>query len=168
MELLFLSACQSFIVSNVCFCFPQQLQPSRCQYREGEEYCVLHHIQNGSYGDVFCVRDERTGFKCAAKRVSQETLSHSLKAQIRTTQRLSYNDSVKSKWGVIQRFVVRWSQIPLSHFSNEEVSTWSALNSPRVVELFGAVRDGLNIVLFMDLKPGELSITLNNTWHMLK
>lgn len=51
-----------------------------------------------------------------------------------------------------------WSnQIPLSHFSSEEVNTWSALNSPRVVELFGAVRDGLNVVLFMDLKPGKLN-----------
>ncbi|XP_031698778.1 mitogen-activated protein kinase kinase kinase 14 [Anarrhichthys ocellatus] len=95
--------------------FHHQLQPSSCQYREGEEYCVLHHIQNGSYGDVFCVRDKRTGFKCAAKR------------------------------------------IPVSHFSSEEVSTWSALNSPRVVELFGAVREGLNIVLFMNLKPACLA-----------
>ncbi|CAB1417465.1 unnamed protein product [Pleuronectes platessa] len=93
--------------------FHPRLQPGgRCQYREGEEYSVLHHIQNGSYGDVFCVRDKRTGFECAAKR------------------------------------------IPLSHLSREEVSTWSALNSPRVVELFGAVREGLNVVLFMDLKPG--------------
>nr|XP_046232537.1 mitogen-activated protein kinase kinase kinase 14 isoform X2 [Scatophagus argus] len=95
--------------------FHHQLRPSSCQYREGEEYCILHHIQNGSYGDVFCVRDKRTGFKCAAKRV------------------------------------------PLSHFSGEEVSTWSALDSPRVVELFGAVREGLNIVLFMDLKPACLA-----------
>nr|XP_033466512.1 uncharacterized protein LOC117246698 isoform X1 [Epinephelus lanceolatus]XP_033466513.1 uncharacterized protein LOC117246698 isoform X1 [Epinephelus lanceolatus] len=95
--------------------FHHQLQPDSCQYREGEEYCVLHHIQNGSYGDVFCVQDKRTGFQCAAKR------------------------------------------IPLSHFSSEEVSTWSALNSPRVVELFGAIREGLNIVLFMDLKPGCLA-----------
>ncbi|KAK5851258.1 hypothetical protein PBY51_002064 [Eleginops maclovinus] len=95
--------------------FHHQLQPESCQYREGEEYCVLNHIQNGSYGDVFCVRDKRTRFQCAAKR------------------------------------------IPLSHFSGEEVSTWSALNSPRVVELFGAVRDGPNIVLFMDLKPACLA-----------
>ncbi|KAF1373530.1 hypothetical protein PFLUV_G00239840 [Perca fluviatilis] len=95
--------------------FHHQLQPSSSQYREGEEYCILHNIQNGSYGDVFCVRDKRTGFQCAAKR------------------------------------------IPLSHFSSEEVSTWSALNSPRVVELFGAVREGLNIVLFMDLKPACLA-----------
>ncbi|XP_062269881.1 mitogen-activated protein kinase kinase kinase 14 [Platichthys flesus] len=96
--------------------FHPRLQPSaRCQYREGEEYSVLHHIQNGSYGDVFCVRDKRTGFECAAKR------------------------------------------IPLSHLSREEVSTWSALNSPRVVELFGAVREGLNVVLFMDLKPACLA-----------
>ncbi|KAF7665095.1 hypothetical protein LDENG_00155310 [Lucifuga dentata] len=95
--------------------FHTQLQPNRSKYREGEEYCILHHIQNGSYGDVFCVRDKRTGFKCAAKR------------------------------------------IPLSHFSIEEASTWNALNSPRVVELFGAVREGLNIVLFMDLKPACLA-----------
>lgn len=54
-----------------------------------------------------------------------------------------------------------WSnQIPLSHFSSEEVKTWSALNSPRVVELFGAVRDGLNVILFMDLKPGKLNYKL--------
>ncbi|XP_068160926.1 mitogen-activated protein kinase kinase kinase 14 isoform X2 [Antennarius striatus] len=99
----------------------KQLQPSRSQYREGEEYSILHHIQNGSYGDVFCVRDKRTGFKCAAKR------------------------------------------IPLSHFSTEEVSTWSALRSPHVVELFGAVREGLNMMLFMDLKPACLAQLLKET-----
>ncbi|XP_069560786.1 mitogen-activated protein kinase kinase kinase 14 [Brachyistius frenatus] len=101
--------------ANEGLLFHHRLQPSGSRYREGEEYRVLHHIQNGSYGDVFCVRDKSTGFKCAAKR------------------------------------------IPLSHFSSEEVSTWSALNSPRVVELFGAVREGLNIVLFMDLKPACLA-----------
>ncbi|XP_035764777.1 uncharacterized protein LOC102782642 [Neolamprologus brichardi] len=101
--------------ANEGLIFHDHLQPSSCQYREGEEYFVLHHIQNGSYGDVFCVRDRSTGFKCAAKR------------------------------------------IPLSHFSSEEVSTWSALNSPRVVELFGAVREGLNVVLLMDLKPACLA-----------
>lgn len=46
-------------------------------------------------------------------------------------------------------------QIPLSHFSSEEVNTWSSLDSPRVVELFGAVREGPSVVLFMDLKPGR-------------
>ncbi|XP_051795916.1 microtubule-associated serine/threonine-protein kinase 4-like [Acanthochromis polyacanthus] len=101
--------------ANEGLIFHHQLQPNTCRYREGEEYCVLHRIQNGSYGDVFCVRDNSTGFRCAAKR------------------------------------------IPLSGFSSEEVSTWSALNSPRVVELFGAVREGLNVVLFMDLKPACLA-----------
>uniref|UniRef100_A0AAQ4PVN2 Mitogen-activated protein kinase kinase kinase 14b n=1 Tax=Gasterosteus aculeatus aculeatus TaxID=481459 RepID=A0AAQ4PVN2_GASAC len=100
--------------------FHHLLQPSSCEYREGEEYCVLRRIQSGSYGDVFCVRDKRTRFKCAAKR------------------------------------------IPASHFSSEEVSTWSALNSPRVVELFGAVREGPNIVLFMDLKPACLAQLLKD------
>ncbi|KAI3365722.1 hypothetical protein L3Q82_010163, partial [Scortum barcoo] len=101
--------------ANEGLIFHHLLQPNSLQYREGEEYCVLHHIQNGSYGDVFCVRDEKTGFECAAKK------------------------------------------IPLTHFGSEEVSTWSALNSPRVVELFGAVREGLNVTLFMDLKPACLA-----------
>ncbi|XP_030018891.1 mitogen-activated protein kinase kinase kinase 14 isoform X2 [Sphaeramia orbicularis] len=95
--------------------FHNRLQPTSSQYREGQEYCILHHIQNGSYGDVFCIQDKRTGFECAAKR------------------------------------------IPLSHFSCEEVSTWSAQDSPRVVELFGAVREGPNVMLFMDLKPACLA-----------
>ncbi|XP_013870279.1 mitogen-activated protein kinase kinase kinase 14 [Austrofundulus limnaeus] len=101
--------------ANEGLVFHQLLQPSNQQYREGEEYYVLDHIQNGSYGDVFCVQDRRTGFRCAAKKV------------------------------------------PLGLFRSEEVRTWSSLSSPRVVDLFGAVRDGLNVVLFMDLKPACLS-----------
>lgn len=30
---------------------------------------MLRHVQNGSYGDVFSMRDKQTGFTCAAKRV---------------------------------------------------------------------------------------------------
>ncbi|XP_041671927.1 uncharacterized protein LOC121528505 [Cheilinus undulatus] len=115
-----LNSWRSRKTGNEGLIFHHQLQPHSCRYSEGEEYCVLHHIQNGSYGDVFCVQDKKTGFKCAAKR------------------------------------------IPLSHFSSEEVSTWSALNSPRVVELFGAVRDGINVVLFMDLKPACLAQLLKD------
>ncbi|XP_046888174.1 mitogen-activated protein kinase kinase kinase 14 isoform X1 [Hypomesus transpacificus] len=95
--------------------FHKELRVCKSEYREGKQYHILHHIQNGSFGDVFCVQDKSTGFECAAKR------------------------------------------IPLSHFSSEEVSTWIALDSPRVVELFGAVREGMNITLFMDLKPGCLA-----------
>ncbi|XP_041717148.2 mitogen-activated protein kinase kinase kinase 14 [Coregonus clupeaformis] len=95
--------------------FHKQLQPNKFEYREGKEYHILYHIQNGSYGDVFSVQDKSTGFKCAAKK------------------------------------------IPLSHFNCEEVSTWSALNSPGVVKLFGAVREGPYVTLFMDLKTGCLA-----------
>lgn len=98
--------------------FHNALRTRSFQYREGREYCVLHHIQNGSYGDVFSIQDKRTGFTCAAKR------------------------------------------IPISRFSCEEVSTWSAQDSPRIVELFGAVREGPYIVLFMDLKPACLGTLL--------
>ncbi|XP_020310070.1 uncharacterized protein LOC109865966 [Oncorhynchus kisutch] len=95
--------------------FHKQLQPNKFEYREGKEYHILYHIQNGSYGDVFSVQDRSTGFECAAKK------------------------------------------IPLSHFNCEEVSTWSALNAPGIVKLFGAVREGPYVTLFMDLKTGCLA-----------
>ncbi|XP_076826454.1 uncharacterized protein map3k14b [Brachyhypopomus gauderio] len=95
---------------------PQKfLQAKNSEYREGREYSLLRHIQNGSYGDVFSIRDKQTGFTCAAKK------------------------------------------IPLCSFSWEEVSIWSRLDSPRILQLFGAVREGLNVVLFMDLKAGSLA-----------
>ncbi|CAL8303409.1 unnamed protein product [Lota lota] len=94
------------------------LQPAGWMYREGLEYDSLRHIQNGSYGDVVCIQDRRTGFQCAAKRVAQR------------------------------------------HFSSEEVSTWSALDSPHVIRLLGVVSEGPNVVLFMDLKPGCLAQVL--------
>ncbi|KAG7277602.1 hypothetical protein CRUP_013920 [Coryphaenoides rupestris] len=94
------------------------LQPAGWMYREGLEYDSLRHIQNGSYGDVVCIQDRKTGFQCAAKRVAQR------------------------------------------HFSSEELSTWSALDSPHVVRLLGAVIEGPNMVLFMDLKPACLAQVL--------
>uniref|UniRef100_A0A3B1JT86 Mitogen-activated protein kinase kinase kinase 14b n=1 Tax=Astyanax mexicanus TaxID=7994 RepID=A0A3B1JT86_ASTMX len=95
---------------------PQKfLQAKNSTYREGREYSFLRHIQNGSYGDVFSVRDKQTGFTCAAKK------------------------------------------IPLSSFSWEEVGTWSRLDSPHVLQMYGAVREGPNVVLFMDLKTGSLA-----------
>lgn len=75
-------ACLFLIDAFIVYvCVLKQLEPTGSQYREGEEYCILQHIQNGSYGDVFCVRDNRTGFECAAKRVSQERVSHVLKSR---------------------------------------------------------------------------------------
>lgn len=52
------------------------------------------------------------------------------------------------------------SQIALKRFSSEEVGAWSALRSPRVVELFGVVREGPNVLLFMDLKSGKHTSSL--------
>ncbi|XP_031430648.2 uncharacterized protein LOC105901290 isoform X3 [Clupea harengus] len=103
--------------ANEGFLFhPQKLlQPRDLQYRDGQQYSLLQHIQNGSYGDVFSAVDLNTGFKCAAKKV------------------------------------------PLCSFSWEEVGAWSGLSSPRVLQLFGAVREGPNIILFMDLKTGSLA-----------
>nr|XP_015804194.2 mitogen-activated protein kinase kinase kinase 14 isoform X2 [Nothobranchius furzeri] len=47
-------------------------------------------------------------------------------------------------------------KIALKRFSSEEVGAWSALRSPRVVELFGVIRDGPCVVLLMDQKSGSL------------
>ncbi|XP_042361122.1 mitogen-activated protein kinase kinase kinase 14 isoform X2 [Plectropomus leopardus] len=52
------------------------------------------------------------------------------------------------------KFAVK--KIALKRFSSEEVGAWSALRSPRVVELFGVVRQGPNVVLLMDHKSGSL------------
>ncbi|XP_036408898.1 mitogen-activated protein kinase kinase kinase 14-like isoform X1 [Megalops cyprinoides] len=92
----------------------EKLQPNDYEYKEGRDYAILHHIQNGTYGEVYSVQDKRTKFTCAAKK------------------------------------------IPLKHFSSEEVGSWSALNSPRILELFGAVREGPHVILFMDLKSGSV------------
>lgn len=43
-------------------------------------------------------------------------------------------------------------KIPLKRFDSEEVCTWSTLKSPRVVDLFGVVREGPYVVLLMDYK----------------
>ncbi|KTG01779.1 hypothetical protein cypCar_00026215 [Cyprinus carpio] len=91
------------------------LQVKNSEYREGREYSFLRHIQNGSYGDVFSIRDKQTGFTCAAKK------------------------------------------IPLCSFRWEEVETWSRMESPRVLQLYGAVKEGPNVILFMDLKTGSLA-----------
>ncbi|KAK2833205.1 hypothetical protein Q5P01_017094 [Channa striata] len=52
------------------------------------------------------------------------------------------------------KFAVK--KMALKRFMSEEVGAWSALKSPRVVELFGVVREGPNVVLFMDHKSGSL------------
>uniref|UniRef100_A0A8C9YLD2 Mitogen-activated protein kinase kinase kinase 14a n=1 Tax=Sander lucioperca TaxID=283035 RepID=A0A8C9YLD2_SANLU len=52
------------------------------------------------------------------------------------------------------KFAVK--KIALKRFISEEVGAWSALRSPRVVKLFGVVREGPNVVLFMDHKSGSV------------
>lgn len=52
------------------------------------------------------------------------------------------------------KFAVK--KIALKRFCSEEVGAWSALRSPHVAELFGVVREGPYVVLFMDRKYGSL------------
>lgn len=53
-------------------------------------------------------------------------------------------------------FTFAAKKIALKRFKSEEVGAWSALRSSRVVELFGVIRDGPNVVLLMDHKAGSL------------
>lgn len=53
--------------------------------------------------------------------------------------------------------IVCFLQLALKRFNSEEVGAWSALKSPRVVELFGVVREGPNVFLLMDQKSGKQS-----------
>ncbi|XP_051928252.1 mitogen-activated protein kinase kinase kinase 14-like [Hippocampus zosterae] len=55
------------------------------------------------------------------------------------------------------RFTCAAKKVPVSHFREEEVRSWSLATSSRVVRLFGAVREGPNMILFMDLKPAGLA-----------
>ncbi|KAJ8414441.1 hypothetical protein AAFF_G00053110 [Aldrovandia affinis] len=116
--------CGSYVNEGILFHPKEKLQPKDFEYREGQGYTRLNPIQNGSFGDVYSVRDNSTGFTCAAKK------------------------------------------IPLNIFNSEEVGSWSALKSPWVVELFGAVREGPNIILFMDLKPGSLGQLLKESGRL--
>lgn len=94
--------------------FKEGLQPVNYEYREGREYERCGFLRQGSFGEVYSIKDKGTHFMCAAKKV------------------------------------------PLVSFSSEEVGSWSALQSSRVVELFGVVREGPSIILFMDLKSSSV------------
>ncbi|XP_024127220.1 mitogen-activated protein kinase kinase kinase 14 [Oryzias melastigma] len=94
--------------------YNNKIQPVDSEYKEGSEYTLTNFIKEGSYGEVRCAQDAKTGFKFAVKKIA------------------------------------------LKMFVSEEVGAWSALKSPRVVELFGVIKDGPNVVLLMDLKSGCL------------
>ncbi|KAL6476671.1 hypothetical protein MHYP_G00151700 [Metynnis hypsauchen] len=100
--------------TNEGILFNEELHPDNYEYREGRDYKVCNLIKQGSYGDVYSIRDKSSGFLCAAKKV------------------------------------------PLKNFCIEEVGSWSALQAPHIVDLYGFVREGRSIILFMDLKPGSL------------
>ncbi|KAI4878874.1 hypothetical protein NFI96_012500 [Prochilodus magdalenae] len=94
--------------------FNEELRAEKYEYREGMDYEVCDLLKQGSYGDVYSIKDKSSGFVCAAKKVA------------------------------------------LKSFTSEEVGSWSALQAPHIVELFGFVREGRSVILFMDLKPGSL------------
>lgn len=121
------------------------------EYREGKDYSLCKSINTGSYGEVHSVQDNRTHFRFGAKKVQQHL--HSLCTLSVCTLSVCYLSLLIT---IELSSPSPSSQILLKSFSSEEVGTWSALKSPRVVELFGVIREGPYVVLFMDLKAGEL------------
>lgn len=50
-------------------------------------------------------------------------------------------------------------QVQVEHFRAEELTTCAALTSPKVVPLYGAVKEGPWVTIFMKLMEGENSAT---------
>lgn len=119
------------------------------EYKEGREYILSEFVKEGSYGEVHSAQDVNTGFKYAVKKVRQSLLAS-----------LFFFHCPVAKCARIAHSFFPSSQIALKRFSSEEVGAWSALRSPRVVELFGVVREGPNVLLFMDLKSGKHASSL--------
>lgn len=118
--------------------FCQKIQPVDSEYKEGREYMLSEFIKEGSYGEVHSAQDVNTGFKFAVKKVKQNLPSHHMFSQAPVCpHRLSS------------------LQIAMKRFNSEEVGAWSTLRSPHVAELFGVVREGPYVLLFMDLKAGN-------------
>uniref|UniRef100_A0A3Q1HB68 Protein kinase domain-containing protein n=2 Tax=Anabas testudineus TaxID=64144 RepID=A0A3Q1HB68_ANATE len=67
----------------------------------------------------------------------------------------SYGE-VYSAQDVNTDFKFALKKMALKSFNSEEVGAWSALKSSCVVELFGVVREGPNVVFLMDQKSGSL------------
>ncbi|KAG1968440.1 mitogen-activated protein kinase kinase kinase [Pimephales promelas] len=49
--------------------FKEGLQPVNFEYREGREYERCRFVKQGSFGEVYSIKDKGTGFMCAAKKV---------------------------------------------------------------------------------------------------
>lgn len=135
----------------------QKIHPVDSEYREGREFEFTEFIKEGSYGEVHSAQDVNTGFKFAVKKVSP-TLAPSLFCLC-----LVWKCTIL--WVKFSSIV--FTQIPLKMFISEEVGAWSALKSPRVVELFGVVREGPNVYLFMDQKAGKQASFVPDRTHTM-
>uniref|UniRef100_A0AAV2KCQ7 Protein kinase domain-containing protein n=1 Tax=Knipowitschia caucasica TaxID=637954 RepID=A0AAV2KCQ7_KNICA len=93
----------------------------------------------------------------------KETI-HPVDSEYREGREYIFTDFIKEgSYGEVHKardvntgFTFAAKKIALKRFNSEEVGAWSALRSSRVVELFGVVREGPNVVLFMDHKAGSL------------
>lgn len=126
------------------FLFYQNIQPVDSEYKEGREYVLSEFIKEGSYGEVHSAQDVNTGFRFAVKKVKRNLSSHGF-----------FGDPPP-----VCPHCLSSLQIAMKRFNSEEVGAWSTLRSPCVAELFGVVREGPCVLLFMDLKAGRTRSSL--------
>ncbi|XP_064421516.1 mitogen-activated protein kinase kinase kinase 14 isoform X1 [Latimeria chalumnae] len=103
----------------------EKLKHKDYEYKENINYSRISCLGHGTFGEVYEVKDNSTGFQCAAK------------------------------------------TLPLENFRAEELLTLTQVKSPRIVPLLGAVREGLNITLFMEMIKGGSLGQLIKEWGSL-
>lgn len=128
------------------------------EYKEGREFILSNFIKQGSYGEVYSAQDLNTGYNYAVKKVSERNVFGFFSPL--SDFKVFYVNSYVFVCNIL-------SQIALKRFSSEEVGAWSTLRSPRVVELFGVIRNGPYVLLLMDQKSGKLVFISSQTAHFL-
>ncbi|KAM3863811.1 mitogen-activated protein kinase kinase kinase 14 [Diretmus argenteus] len=69
-----LSAANSVVNEGIIF-YNENIQPVDSEYREEREYFLSQFIKEGSYGEVHCAQDAKTGFRFAAKKIPLKSFS---------------------------------------------------------------------------------------------
>jgi len=78
----------------------QHIQPVDSEYREGHEYHLTQFIKEGSYGEVYEAQDINTGFRFAAKKVSEAPPYDSFQG-VKNGHYLHVVDSMTSIKGIV-------------------------------------------------------------------
>ncbi|KAG8505025.1 Mitogen-activated protein kinase kinase kinase 14 [Galemys pyrenaicus] len=111
----------------------EKLKPVDYEYREEVHWATRQPcLGRGSFGEVHRMEDKQTGFQCAVKKVSG-----------------SWKEAISITCPAREPRSVR-----VDVFRAEELVACAGLKSPRIVPLYGAVREGPWVNIFMELLEG--------------